>query len=281
MHAGAAHPRSTGRRERVLLFVLVFLLHGVGIALLLSLPAGRPSSDAPAIIVNLIPPAAPPAPVPGPLRTAAAEPPQPAPPEPAPPEPAPPEPAPPEPIAPPPPPEPAPAQEPPPKPVPAPAPKKVAPPPKPKPTAARTPAKEAAPAETPPPAPASAPQVEAPQAAVASAPPDTPPGPVAAAPAASATTPARFDAAYLNNPSPKYPPLARRMQEEGKVLLRVRVSPAGLPQEVLVHQSSGSERLDEAARKAVSQWRFVPARQGEASIESWVIVPIVFKLEGS
>lgn len=71
------------------------------------------------------------------------------------------------------------------------------------------------------------------------------------------------------------------MQEEGKVSLRVKVSPAGLPLEIELHQSSGSERLDAAARKAVSQWRFVPARQGDTTVESWVIVPIVFKLEGS
>jgi protein TonB len=31
----------------------------------------------------------------------------------------------------------------------------------------------------------------------------------------------------------------------------------------------------------VRRWRFVAARQGERAIESWVIVPIVFKLEGS
>lgn len=255
------------------MFVLVFLLHGSGLALLLSLPAGRPSSEAPAIIVNLIPPAAPPASVPGPLRTAAADPQQA---EPAPPEPVPLEPPPPEPV---------PAPEPPPKPIPVQTTKKATPAPKPapKPPAQKTPA-EKAPVKEPPPVeaatPATAP-VEAPTAPVASAPPEAPPGPPAPAASAPVATPARFDAAYLKNPSPKYPPLARRMQEEGKVLLRVRVSPAGQPQEVQLHQSSGSERLDAAAQKAVSQWRFVPARQGDDTIESWVIVPIVFKLEGS
>lgn len=276
--AAALRAGESGRRERVLMFVLVLLLHGAGFAFLLSLPAGRTSTEAPAIIVNLIPPAAPPATEPGPLRTAAAELPQPAPPEPVPPEPAPPEPAPVEP----PPPEPAPAPAPPPKPVPVERKATQAPKPVPKPVqkppAQKAPAKAAPTAESAPPA---TPPVEAPQAAVATAPPETLPGPPAPAPSAPVTTPARFDAAYLNNPSPKYPPLARRMQEEGKVLLRVRVSAAGLPQEVQLHQSSGSERLDEAARKSVSQWRFVAARQGDDTIESWVIVPIVFKLEGS
>jgi protein TonB len=42
--------------------------------------------------------------------------------------------------------------------------------------------------------------------------------------------PPRFDAAYLNNPKPSYPPLARRLGEEGRVTLRVHVTPDGLPQ---------------------------------------------------
>ncbi len=35
----------------------------------------------------------------------------------------------------------------------------------------------------------------------------------------------RFDADYLDNPAPRYPPLSRRMREEGVVLVRVYVSP--------------------------------------------------------
>ena len=36
-----------------------------------------------------------------------------------------------------------------------------------------------------------------------------------------------------------------------------------------------------AAREAVARWRFVPARRGDIAIESWVLVPIVFKLQGN
>src|SRR5690606_39069642 len=93
------------------------------------------------------------------------------------------------------------------------------------------------------------------------------------------TTPS-FDAAYLNNPKPKYPPLSRRMREEGRVLLRVHVLPDGRPSEVTLAQSSGSKRLDGAAEKAVRHWRFVPAKQNGLSVAAWVVVPIVFKLEG-
>jgi TonB family protein len=99
--------------------------------------------------------------------------------------------------------------------------------------------------------------------------PEAPPEPV---------TPPRFDAAYLNNPAPAYPPTFRRLHEHGVVLLRVRVTPEGHPAEVLVERTSGSGRLDSAAINAVQQWKFVPARRGSEPAEAWVIVPLQFEL---
>lgn len=88
-----------------------------------------------------------------------------------------------------------------------------------------------------------------------------------------------FSAEYLNNPAPAYPRLSRRLGEQGKVLLRVRVTVEGRAAQIVEAQSSGSARLDEAARQAVRQWRFVPAQRGGQAVEAWVIVPIVFTLE--
>lgn len=88
----------------------------------------------------------------------------------------------------------------------------------------------------------------------------------------------RFDAAYLHNPPPEYPAAARRMHEQGAVLLRVRVSGAGTAEQVLVEHSSGSRRLDEAATQAVERWRFVPAHSGTEPVEAWVLVPVEFGL---
>lgn len=105
------------------------------------------------------------------------------------------------------------------------------------------------------------------------------PHPVAAPPAHEPVTPARFDAAYLRNPAPPYPSAARRMNEEGKVVLSVRVSPQGSAEQVEVKTSSGSIRLDEAAINTVRNWKFVPAKRGDTPIESWALVPIAFKLE--
>ena len=92
-------------------------------------------------------------------------------------------------------------------------------------------------------------------------------------------TPPSFSAAYLRNPAPRYPVAARRAGEQGTVTLKVRVGSSGLPLRVEVEKTSGAVRLDNAALDAVKQWRFVPARRGSTAIESWVLVPIVFRLE--
>ncbi len=90
---------------------------------------------------------------------------------------------------------------------------------------------------------------------------------------------ARYDADYLRNPPPAYPPLSRRLGEEGKVLLRVQVSAEGEPLRVDIQTSSGYSRLDDAARKAALRWRFMPARQGGTALSSWVDVPVKFSLK--
>jgi len=112
------------------------------------------------------------------------------------------------------------------------------------------------------------------------------PEPAVAAPeqqtqvASVAVTPPSFNAAYLRNPSPRYPASARRAGTQGTVTLRVQVTREGLVARVDVEKSSGSPHLDAAALEAVKAWRFVPARQGAEPLESWVLVPIVFRLEG-
>ncbi len=89
----------------------------------------------------------------------------------------------------------------------------------------------------------------------------------------------RFDADYLSNPAPAYPPLSRRMGEEGKVQLRVFVDTNGRPSQIELKTSSGSPRLDQAAQEAVWRWKFVPARRGDETVAAWVLVPIVFTLQ--
>lgn len=118
--------------------------------------------------------------------------------------------------------------------------------------------------------------------------------PVAAAPAAVAPVatpavpapppPARIElpsasAAYLNNPPPPYPPLSRRLGEQGTVMLRVRIEPDGTASAAEVRTSSGYERLDQAALQAVLRWRFVPGTRNGVPEAMWFLIPIRFVLE--
>lgn len=96
-----------------------------------------------------------------------------------------------------------------------------------------------------------------------------------------AVTPPGFSAAYLRNPAPAYPIAAKRSGTQGTVTLRVLVTREGLPARVDLEKTSGSFHLDRAALEAVRTWRFVPARRGAEAIESWMVVPIVFRLEGT
>lgn len=116
---------------------------------------------------------------------------------------------------------------------------------------------------------------------------ETPPAPVAvakgpapvAAPRVESVEPPHFDVAYLNNPRPAYPPIARKLGLEGVVLLRVDVSARGTPDKIIIAQTSGASLLDEAAMKAVQGWTFVPARRGDSPIAHPVEVPIRFQLK--
>ncbi|MDO9203834.1 energy transducer TonB [Methylotenera sp.] len=90
--------------------------------------------------------------------------------------------------------------------------------------------------------------------------------------------PPRFGAAYLNNPAPAYPPLARRLSEQGRVLLKVLVTEEGLASIVQVDTSSGYNKLDQAAIEAVKKWSFIPAKRSNQPISAYVLVPIKFSL---
>lgn len=142
--------------------------------------------------------------------------------------------------------------------------------PKPVPVLAAAMPAEAPQAVVPPPDPKpELPPISAPPAPPVAATPPAPPPPLA---------PPRFDADYLDNPAPAYPSMARRMGEEGKVVLRVFVEASGKPSKIEVRTSSGSTRLDEAASAAVWRWKFVPARRGDETVAAWVLVPISFSL---
>jgi len=131
-------------------------------------------------------------------------------------------------------------------------------------------------------APPPEPQTEVSPPATAAAPP-APPAPAAMPAAVQAEAPApvvlpRSDAAHLNNPAPMYPPVSRRMGEQGRVLFDVYILPDGTVGEIKLKRSSGHPRLDEAGLNAVRQWRYLPARRGNEAIPYWYVQPLDFAL---
>ncbi len=112
------------------------------------------------------------------------------------------------------------------------------------------------------------------------------PGPVDTAPPAPPAPPSppavqlpSSNADYLQNPKPAYPSLSRRLGEQGKVVVRVLIGANGQPQKAELRQSSGFDRLDQAALSTVMKWRYVPGKRGGVAEDMWFSVPINFVLE--
>jgi protein TonB len=78
---------------------------------------------------------------------------------------------------------------------------------------------------------------------------------------------------------PEYPLAALEKGSEGAALIEAQIALNGMPQNVLVKSSSGNAELDSAAVIAVSKWRFSPARQGNAAMNSVFEVPVRFSIK--
>lgn len=76
-----------------------------------------------------------------------------------------------------------------------------------------------------------------------------------------------------------YPKRSRAMLEEGQVELEFLVSIEGRPQNITVVQSSGFERLDQAARDSLSMAIFRPSQINDKVVESTRRITIDFKLK--
>jgi protein TonB len=87
------------------------------------------------------------------------------------------------------------------------------------------------------------------------------------------------DADYLHNPKPTYPALSKRLNEQGKVVVRVLIGAGGVAEQGEIRQSSGFERLDQAALATALRWRYVPGKRGGVAQAMWFNVPINFVLE--
>ncbi len=87
------------------------------------------------------------------------------------------------------------------------------------------------------------------------------------------------DADYLQNPRPPYPPISKRLNEQGTSTVRVLIGTDGLPQRSEIVKSSGFERLDQAAMTTVMRWRYVPGKRDGVAEAMWFNVPINWVLQ--
>lgn len=110
------------------------------------------------------------------------------------------------------------------------------------------------------------PPVAAPQAAT----------PVAAAPPAPRVELPSSEADYLHNPKPVFPPMSKRLGEQGLVMVRAWIGVDGVAQQAEISQSSGFDRLDQAALATARGWRYVPGKRAGVPEAMWATIPIKF-----
>jgi periplasmic protein TonB len=108
--------------------------------------------------------------------------------------------------------------------------------------------------------------------------------PMTVEPARPAPAPARIelpssDASYLQNSPAAYPPISKRLGEQGKVVVRVLIGADGAPRDAEVKHSSGFARLDNAAIEYVLRCRYVPGKVGGVAQAMWHEAPVNFVLE--
>lgn len=81
--------------------------------------------------------------------------------------------------------------------------------------------------------------------------------------------------------APVYPAISRRMGEEGKLVLRVELNEKGYVDNAKVINSSGYERLDNAALTAVKGWHCNPAQRDGQPARAIALQPFNFVLQGN
>jgi len=113
--------------------------------------------------------------------------------------------------------------------------------------------------------------------AVAPTPPPKPAPVVPTPPRQAVNTAPVVNAASCDKP--EYPPAARRANETGTVLLNFLIDVDGKVIESKVERSSGSRRLDEAARLGLELCNFRPATVDGKPTRAWARIEYVWRLE--
>jgi periplasmic protein TonB len=104
--------------------------------------------------------------------------------------------------------------------------------------------------------------------------PTAPPAPAAPAVRTSAVIQAGATCA-----KPDYPSASRRLEEEGTVTLKFLIGVDGRVMQAEVEKTSGFQRLDEAARNALSKCQFKPGTVDGKPEQSWASIKYTWRLE--
>ncbi len=87
------------------------------------------------------------------------------------------------------------------------------------------------------------------------------------------------DVSVTSQTPPIYPSKARRMGQQGTVLLHALINQDGATQDLKIVSSSGYKSLDNSALKAVKGWKFASATRDGRPMKAWVEVPVRFVLK--
>jgi protein TonB len=80
--------------------------------------------------------------------------------------------------------------------------------------------------------------------------------------------------------APEYPQASIRLGETGSTGLNLYIGEDGKVADAQVSSSSGSERLDEAARKhSIRSWKFTPCMVGDKPVACWQPYKYTWKLQ--
>jgi protein TonB len=120
--------------------------------------------------------------------------------------------------------------------------------------------------------------------AVAEIAPQVTPAPLAPSPVIAKAEPAGPKVVsaveYINAPQADYPTMARRMGEEGRVVMQVLVNDKGRAEKVEILKSSGFARLDESAKLALLRALFKPYVEDGKATMVLATASINFSLRG-
>lgn len=83
----------------------------------------------------------------------------------------------------------------------------------------------------------------------------------------------------VHGASPRYPEMARRVEAEGTVEVRVTIDESGRVIRAVIHASDTIELLNQAALAAAREFLFTPCMQRDVAVRCQVVLGFTFTLD--